>query len=237
MGDCSGSAIIECVLSDLWPFPFLYRLKTRSELPSHFRSWAQEKKISESTAHLKDSNDIVAFATLQQHATACLEMERFEEIHPLNLAAAVLFSDGTVESAWQLKALEFGCSLDPVSQLLAHIERRRAVVRSVYCSACYSIKPPLPSPPLAAYEDTTPPPVAAAAAADIVTPTAILMMDQVGVCHAPFAQGRSLLAEHGYGSTRVFVHDSDGVLHVVRAADLLPPPPGAAKFLSHDDFL
>ena len=235
MGDCSGATIIECVLSELWPFPFLYRMKTRSELPSHFQNWAQEKKISESSSHLTDPNDIDAFASLQQHARACLVMERFEDIHPLKLAAAVLFSDGMIESAWQLKALEFGCSLDPVSQLLAHIERRRAAVERLYCSSCYSAKAPLPSAPLIACDDGTTLP--APNAAGIVTPIAILMIDQVGVCHAPFAQGRSLLVEHGYGAARVFVHDSDGVLRVVRAADLLPPPPGDAKFLSHDDFL
>ena len=237
MGDCAGSSIIECNLSDLWPFPFLYRMKTRSELPSHFQTWAQEKKISKSSAHLLDPKDIDAFASLRQHATACLVMERFEEIHPLNLAAAVLFSDGTVESAWQLKALEFGCSLDPVSQLLAHIERRRASAGSLYCSACYSTRTSsLPSPPPLAELDAN---IAAAmiAAPPTATPTAILMIDQVGVCHAPFAQGRSLLAEHGYGAARVFVHDAEGILRVVRAADLLPPPPGDAKFLSHDDFL
>jgi len=43
-------------------------------------------------------------------------------LHPLRYGAAVLFSDGSTSLAYQKKALEYGCSLDAVTQLAQAIE-------------------------------------------------------------------------------------------------------------------
>ena len=43
-------------------------------------------------------------------------------LHPLRYGAAVLFSDGSTSTAYQKKALEYGCSLDAVTQLAQVIE-------------------------------------------------------------------------------------------------------------------
>ena len=43
-------------------------------------------------------------------------------LHPLRYGAAVLFSDGSTATAYQKKALEYGCSLDAVTQLAQAIE-------------------------------------------------------------------------------------------------------------------
>ena len=43
-------------------------------------------------------------------------------LHPLRYGAAVLFSDGSTSTAYQKKALEYGCSLDAVTQLAQAIE-------------------------------------------------------------------------------------------------------------------
>ena len=43
-------------------------------------------------------------------------------LHPLQYGAAVLFSDGSTYVAHQKKALEYGCSLDAVTQLASSIE-------------------------------------------------------------------------------------------------------------------
>ena len=56
-------------------------------------------------------------------------------------------------------------------------------------------------------------------------PKVLCMADQYGVCHAPFATARSFLTEHGYGDVSVLLHDNDGVLHTVTAAELLPALP------------
>ena len=49
--------------------------------------------------------------------------------------------------------------------------------------------------------------------------------DQFGVAHAPFANGRALLSEHGFGHVDVIVTREDGSFAVVRATDLAPAPP------------
>ena len=61
------------------------------------------------------------------------------------------------------------------------------------------------------------------------------MVDQWGVAHAPFAQARALLVEHGHKSINIMVHNEQGEADVVTAETLAPPPPGG-KYLTHDDF-
>jgi len=45
-------------------------------------------------------------------------------LHPIKYGAAVLFNDGTVATASQKAALEYGCTLDAVGQLAAEIMRK-----------------------------------------------------------------------------------------------------------------
>ena len=45
------------------------------------------------------------------------------ELHPIQYAAAVLFEDGTIQTACQRKCLEYGCSLDAVTQLGTYMEQ------------------------------------------------------------------------------------------------------------------
>ncbi|KAL7467188.1 hypothetical protein ACHAXS_007444 [Conticribra weissflogii] len=46
------------------------------------------------------------------------------QLHPIKYGAAVLFNDGTVATASQKTALEYGCTLDAVGQLAAEIIRK-----------------------------------------------------------------------------------------------------------------
>lgn len=45
----------------------------------------------------------------------------------------------------------------------------------------------------------------------------MLLVDQFGNLHAPFAQARAFLTEHGFGDTKVVVHGEDGRVVVLRA--------------------
>lgn len=57
-------------------------------------------------------------------------------------------------------------------------------------------------------------------------PTVLLMADQYGILHAPFAAARAWLAEYGYGSTLILLHDQDtGLIRKVAALDLSPAAP------------
>lgn len=68
-------------------------------------------------------------------------------------------------------------------------------------------------------------------------PSAVLVMvDNLGIAHAPFASARSLLSENGYKDTRVLYHGEDGTERRSLVEELVPPPPGGA-FLTHDAFI
>ena len=41
-----------------------------------------------------------------------------DALFPLKMGAGVLFSDGSIEVTWQYKGLEYGCTLDAVSQVI-----------------------------------------------------------------------------------------------------------------------
>ena len=47
-------------------------------------------------------------------------------IHPIHFGAAVLFDDGTICTSHQTSALEYGCTLDAVSQLVSYIQESTA---------------------------------------------------------------------------------------------------------------
>jgi hypothetical protein len=69
-----------------------------------------------------------------------------------------------------------------------------------------------------------------------VVPMVLLMLDQFGVCHAPYAQARSILTEHAYGAVLCIVHDTFGQVATHEAASLVPAPSGDFP-LTHEDFL
>ncbi|CAM9865634.1 unnamed protein product, partial [Hapterophycus canaliculatus] len=41
-------------------------------------------------------------------------------------------------------------------------------------------------------------------------PSWVLLVDQFGNLHAPFAQARTFLLEHGFGETKVAIHEDGG---------------------------
>jgi hypothetical protein len=61
----------------------------------------------------------------------------------------------------------------------------------------------------------------------------LLQADEFGVLHAPVAQARALLVEHGFGDLAVVVHSKDGELIVKRVSELVP----SLGYLTHDTFL
>ena len=48
-----------------------------------------------------------------------------DDLHPTRYGVACAFDDGTVATAVQRKALEYGCSLDPIGQLAPELARKR----------------------------------------------------------------------------------------------------------------
>lgn len=191
MGDALSEVIINCPLGTLYPFPFLYRGGTRDQICSTGKSfmtviqslksrapsmlWSEEMAICYNCALEACKNDSV-------------------DIHPLKLSAAVQYEDGSHEVAWQLKGFEYGCTLDPICQLIGGMIRSTLKAR------------------------------------------VLVMVDQFGIAHAPFAQARALLSEHGFGEAPVIlVHDRDGNTATTTAGALTPPPPGEGRLLTAKD--
>ena len=64
-------------------------------------------------------------------------------------------------------------------------------------------------------------------------PLVLIMADQYGILHAPFAAARAWMVEYGYGGTVVLLHrQGDGRLVAVRADALAPSAP-AIDLSSH----
>lgn len=73
-----------------------------------------------------------AAATAYAAARQASRDDSRDDLHPTRYGVACVFNDGTVATAVQRKALEYGCSLDPVGQLAPQLtEKRRDSVRPV----------------------------------------------------------------------------------------------------------
>ena len=221
MGNNNGEIIKSSRLSDLWPYPYLYRFKRRQQLLDYAKIFSGS---IQGVADLDtDSNSLKVYSS----SLLVNKNDKHDRIHPLRLSAAVLFTDGSVDTAWQLKGLEYGCTLDPVCQLIREIEKRSICIP---CSIFNTNTSSNYTTTLINSEESTLSQVVS------IKPVLITMTDQFGVCHAPFAQGRSLLQEHGYGYLQVLVHNEDGQF-VTTSVDELIPQPSGSKLLSHDDFI
>jgi cytidine deaminase len=206
MGNEDDSKICRCLLPQLYPFPYAYRYTRRDTLMGFAADYSASVEKIDSID--KESN----MYTVLSAALRCNKNDTFDKVHPLRFSAAVLFEDGFIEQAWMLKGLEYGCTLDPVSQLVHMMERRNS---SNICSPCFSVIKAEPA----------------------ARPVMIAMVDQFGVAHAPFAQARCLLTEHDYNYVKVVVHETGGKLVVIDAQKLVSQPPGESALLSHDDLI
>jgi cytidine deaminase len=192
-----GTVVSHCELGYLQPYPYVYRFCKRDEV--------RQRAVDFSAACQNPSEISQQLGDLYAQAMSVTKLDDFETIHPIKFAAAVLFADGTVSVAWFLPGFEYGCSLDPVSQLIHDCEKKRANAHGDESKV-------------------------------LARPDILLQCDQFGVCHAPFAQARALLTEHGYGDTRIVVHNpANGACELTLACSLLPPLPGGVM-LSHSSF-
>lgn len=191
MANFNGSILSSATLSDLYPYPYLYRYWHRNQVADNAESYCKIIKHSP-----RDSpNEIIR--KLFEEAMKCIKNDSNDILHPIRFAAAVSLPNGIIETAWQYKGLEYGCTLDPVSQLLHRMEMSNI--------------------------------------SQLHDPSFLLMIDQYGVCHAPFAQARALLTEYGFGFVKCVVHDEDGKLLTLEMADLLPQI-NNSSLLSESDF-
>jgi cytidine deaminase len=96
--------------------------------------------------------------------------------HFARIAAGVAFDDGSLFVAHQDKGLEYGTSVPAETKIFVELQRRRDAARS---SSSASSSAPLP------------------------LPVCLLVIDHLGVWHAPCGQARALLSEFGYAHVAV----------------------------------
>ena len=129
LADCTGELIVQCTIRYLFPYPFLYRTTTRNEIEDCAESFLQGKKSNDIQDIIKSiCGDKVS--SLYGRALNATKNDGLIKLHPLKLGAGILYADGTIDVTWQLKALEYGCTLDPVAQLVTYLERNQVEGRT-----------------------------------------------------------------------------------------------------------
>jgi hypothetical protein len=209
LGGCVGEIIHSCKLGQLYPHPYVYRHLQRDEILDFATTYSASLKCQDE-CHCNDE-----LHRLHCRAMSVIKYDDATTLHPLQFAAAVMYANGDIEVTWMLKALEYGNTLDPVSQLVVGMERRRVGLLS-RANECDGSVPDVSS----------------------TTPKYIVMTDQFGVCHAPFAMARSILSEHKYGSVEVVVeHSTETGYLTIPAIALAPPSPSGDLPLTPEDFI
>lgn len=107
---------LRTTIAELYPYPSPYTRLTSRE------SVALGEKYSESLEISKDLNG------LQEKAKRLLELAIMEakanvnDIHPIQFGAAAMLQDESIITSHQSSALEYGCTLDAVSQLVSQFK-------------------------------------------------------------------------------------------------------------------
>mmetsp|Transcript_20258 Transcript_20258/g.30209 ORF Transcript_20258/g.30209 Transcript_20258/m.30209 type:complete len:343 (-) Transcript_20258:469-1497(-) len=103
---------LKTTLKELYPFPSPY---TRLHAPE---SVSLGEIYSKNILRMNEKEKML-FDLSVSEARSNLS----HDIHPIMFGAAVLFEDGTIATSHQLSALEYGCTLDAVSQLASRIKK------------------------------------------------------------------------------------------------------------------
>jgi cytidine deaminase len=257
--NCTSDHICICTVGSLYPYPWIYRHQNRFTFLEYAASLSSRMSKS-SQLNIESTGDICnaekymeMFAALHAKAVEHTQYDDKDDVHPLRLAAAVMFDNGEISCSWQKKGMEYGCTLDPVSQLVHEMEKKKMLCSS--CASSISVdrvestdsmlsQMPSPSshsasPPLPSFSTLSVSTTAAAATTMYVyssRPILLVMCDQFGICHAPVAMARSLLTEYGLGDLSIAVHNCEkGNIDLIRAEELMPHPNGG-RAISGLDF-
>lgn len=103
MGNNTSEKITQCSIGELFPFPCIYRLHNRADLLSFGESFSV--KIEENS----EKNPMIDMKMIELYNLA-RNYVRYDDginLHPIQIASAVLYSDDTTDIAWQLKGENF----------------------------------------------------------------------------------------------------------------------------------
>ena len=197
-GSAGDEGLQIMALGTLWPLASVYSLLDASQQLTLGASL--EPSIAATLAESLPAELVAAHAI----AVAATSRDDRDALHRMRYAAVAVDAVGAViATSHQRKAVEYGCTPDPVCNLIALVETVEAGA----------------------------------------TPVAhILLVDQFGVCHAPWSAARALLSEHGgLDAVKCWAHvvsegelpDDDGSVELqsIAVGDLLPS--GGLIFCDH----
>mmetsp|Transcript_24973 Transcript_24973/g.54757 ORF Transcript_24973/g.54757 Transcript_24973/m.54757 type:complete len:441 (+) Transcript_24973:131-1453(+) len=117
---------LRTTIAELYPFPSPY---TRLTAPQSVLLGTKYSESSNSTRDLisqgATAKRLLELAISEAKQSVLNEVGR--ENHPIHFGAAVVFEDQSISTCHQSSALEYGCSLDAVSQLVPYIEDKGCV--------------------------------------------------------------------------------------------------------------
>lgn len=185
--------VVRTTLVDLYPYPSPYTRLTAGEsinLGKRESPVSHIENFSIALSHNLDAISKEAELLILEATKAAQENNDRSELHPIQYAAAVLFEDGNIETACQRKTLEYGCSVDAVTQLAFIIERNnKAVIKADTDEEL----------------ETNGGTSTRTSKLNNVRPKLLVQCDQFGIIHAPFATARAYLSEFHYGNCEVLV--------------------------------
>eukprot|EP00934_Nitzschia_sp_Nitz4_P006963 Nitzschia sp. Nitz4//scaffold137_size62074//6852//8719//NITZ4_006406-RA/size62074-augustus-gene-0.4-mRNA-1//-1//CDS//3329535673//6953//frame0 len=106
--------LLRTTIRELYPHPSPFTRLSATESVEVGRAFQVGKELIPQSASLhKDALKLLEMAT-------AVALANESDLHPIYFGAAVLFEDGRIETSRQVCALEYGCTLDAVSQLAPH---------------------------------------------------------------------------------------------------------------------
>mmetsp|Transcript_5383 Transcript_5383/g.7997 ORF Transcript_5383/g.7997 Transcript_5383/m.7997 type:complete len:475 (-) Transcript_5383:142-1566(-) len=187
--------VVRTNLTTIYPFPSVYtrltagqsvQLGTRNKFL--LSSFSMKNKSNSNSSSSKWNTISGTNLELIQKAIDAARDRTNDRIslHPIQYGAAVRMSDGTIHTAIQQKALEYGCSVDAVTQF-ASMFRQKAKESDGNSNGDGD----------GVGDDM--------GHSQGIHPVMLVQADNFGLLHPPFATARAFLAEYGHGKCKVLI--------------------------------
>ena len=110
---------LSTTIQRLYPYPSPYTRLTAIESVQLGEMYSAKATKDLETLEEVDSKRLLELAILEARSN-------ISDVHPIQFGAAAIFDDGTIVTTRQASALEYGCTLDAVSQLFPHFREQNA---------------------------------------------------------------------------------------------------------------
>lgn len=119
-GTAHSIPTMHTTIRHLYPHPSPYTRLTSAQSVTLGQAYNSSTNKNLDTLENPNSKRLLEMAIAEAQA-------HVSDVHPIQFGAAVLFDDGRIVTSHQVCALEYGCTLDAVSQLATHFLENGAV--------------------------------------------------------------------------------------------------------------